>query len=361
MQDTLPVAVIGVGGFGRPTLEALRASELVHVVALGDHNRRVAESAGQEFGVRAFDDNRQLILETKPRAVYLAVPPPAAPELIAICADQGIHVWKELPLARNLAEAVAMVRRMSTAGLKFSVGTQWRFRTSYRRAVEVRPRLGQIFLARAHYLFNWGSALGWRGDKGSAGGGALLELGYHAVDLLTWLLGLPEEIFCRCAGGNRPRAAGNRDERVPPHDTDDTAATMLQYADECIASIVTTRSSGPVSEALSLHGRDGSLEAGSQQCVLRDPDGNVLNQVTDESPPRELFHRQAEAFARAVATEAGKYPCSAWENLLNMAVIEAMYLSDRTCQPENPGRLLQTHAITLEQCLAHRPLEDESS
>ncbi|MBL7134017.1 MAG: Gfo/Idh/MocA family oxidoreductase [Phycisphaerae bacterium] len=359
MQDRLPVAIIGMGGVGRATLEALLSSDVVRVVGLGDRDRLTAERAGEDFNVPAFTDNRRLIIEAAPAAVYLAVPPAAAPDIVAACAKHGLHVWKELPLARNLREGAAMVHRMDAAGLKFAVGTQRRFTTSYGRASQLCGRLGRVFLARAHYLFNWGGELDWRGDKASAGGGALLELGYHAVDLLVWLLGLPETVFCHCAGANRPQLPRGGKEPQPPYDTDDTAATLLQYADECVASIVTSRSSGPVSEELSLHGRDGSLTANSETCTLRDPDGNVLNRVADESAPIELFRRQGEAFARSVLADAGKYQCSARENLLNLAVIDAMYLSDRTRQPENPSRLLHTNALSVDECLACRPLPEQ--
>ena len=359
MPDKLPVAVIGMGGIGRRTLEALLSSDVVRVVALGDRDRLTAERAGDEFNIPAFTDNRRLIIEAAPAAVYLAVPPAAAPDIVAACAKHGIHVWKELPLARNLGEGAAMVRRMEAAGLKLAVGTQRRFTTSYGRASQLCSRVGQVFLARAHYLFNWGGELNWRGDRESAGGGALLELGYHAVDLLVWLLGLPETVFCHCAGGNRPQLRRSDEQPQPPYDTDDTAATLLQYADQCVATIVSSRASGPVSEELSLHGRDGSLTANSETCTLRDPDGNVLNRVADESAPIELFRRQGEAFARSVLADAGKYQCSARENLLNLAVIDAMYLSDRTCQPESPFQLLHTNAVTVEECLACRPLPEQ--
>ncbi|MCE5327460.1 MAG: Gfo/Idh/MocA family oxidoreductase [Planctomycetaceae bacterium] len=358
MQEKLPVAVIGMGGFGRIMLEALQAGDLTQIVGLADRDPLTAERAGKQYRVPAFTDNRRLLAEARPRAVYLAVPPAAAVEIVMACAERGIHVWKELPLARSLSEAHVLVERMSAAKLKFAVGTQWRFRTSYRRAAQVRSRLGQVFLARTHYLFNWGPDLGWRGDRATAGGGALLELGYHCVDLLTWMLGLPEEVFCRCAGGNRPNGPRYADQPRPVYDTDDTAATVLQYANGCMASVVTTRSSGPVSEELSVHGREGSLKADSQTCLLRDPDGNVLNSVVDQSPPMELFRRQVEAFARAVITDAPKYQCSAWENLLNQAVLDVMYLSDRTCQPESPARLMATCGLTVERCLSCRPLEN---
>jgi len=350
-SDALEVAVIGLGSFGRLTLQGLCESELVRVVGISDHNGELATQVGRELNIPAYSDNRSLLAETRPGAVYLATPPTASPDLIAACADRGIHLWKEQPLARNLDEAVAFVQRMEQAGLKFAIGTQRRFAAGYRKAHELRDKLGRIFLGRAHYLFNWGPNLGWRGDKASAGGGALLELGYHAIDLLLWMLGLPEQVYGLTTGGNRPGDTGPGGESLPIYDTDDTAAAILSYKSGAITSVVTTRSSGPVSEELSLHGRGGSLTACSESCLLRDPDGNVLDRIDEEPTQTAPFKRQAEAFARAVIDDESTWPCSARENLLTMAVLEAIYLSDRTCQPESPASCLQTRGVSAEACL----------
>jgi len=246
-SDALPVAVIGVGGIGRQTLQALKEIKLVEVVAIADRDPSVAEQVAKEADVPAFTDNRSLLAEARPKAIYAAIPPASCPELISACAQRGIHVWTELPLARDLAEGLMLVRRMEKAGLKLAVGTQRRFAGGYRKAWEIRRRLGPVFLARAHYLFNWGPNLGWRGDKASAGGGALMELGYHAVDLLVWFLGLPEEVYGFSAGGHRPKAPDETGP-LPVYDTDDTAAAIVRYRDGAMASVVTTRSSGPISD-----------------------------------------------------------------------------------------------------------------
>ncbi|MHC4982654.1 MAG: Gfo/Idh/MocA family protein [Planctomycetota bacterium] len=354
----MPVAVIGVGGFGRWTLQALQSSQAVEVVGISDRDAKTAERVGEETHVAAYGDNRSLLAETRPKAVYLAVPPTAAPEIVNTCARRGIHVWKELPLARSLAEGLALVKLMDAAGLKLAVGTQRRFAVGYRRAWELRRTVGQVFLGRAHYLFNWGPNLAWRGDRASAGGGALLELGYHLVDLMVWMLGLPEDVYGVNSVGNRPDTLGPDGKRLPLYDTDDTAAAILRYADGAMATVVTTRSSGPVSEEFCLHGRAGSLRATSESCALRNPDGNLLDEAADSAPPVEIFRRQAEAFAKAVATDAKRYECSGRENLLNLAVIEALYLSNRTGQPERPENLLASNDLTVENCLKLRPLED---
>jgi predicted dehydrogenase len=353
-HQPIPVAVIGLGAFGCQTLQALQQVQAVKVVGVADKDSATAAQVGKTFGVPSYGDNRSLLAETHPMIVYLAVPPMAAPELIATCAERGIHVWKELPLARNLDEGVSMIRRMDQAGLKFAVGTQRRFARTYRRACELRERVGQVFLARAHYLFYWGPTVGWRGDRASAGGGALLELGYHSIDLLVWMLGLPDDVYGISTGGKRSATQTADAKSLPPYDTDDTSAALMRYAGGCMAGVVTTRRSGPVSEELSLHGLTGSMSVSSDLCLLRSPDGAVLDRTPGDARPQDVFVRQAEAFAKAVSAEARTYECSARENLLNLAVIEAVYLSDRTGQPESPLRLLKTHNLTVKDCLVHR-------
>ncbi len=356
-ENSLPVAVIGLGAFGRRTLEALVGSGCAKLVGLADRDAHRAEEAGREFNIPHFTDNRQLLFSGRPKAVFLATPPMHAPELLEACLELGIHVWKEAPLGRNLSEAAAFVRRFHENKLLLSVGTQRRFSATYRRAYQQRTNLGDVYLARAHYLFNWGVDLRWRGDKHSAGGGALLELGYHPIDLLIWMLGLPEQVYGVTGRQNHPSPSG---EPRPPHDTDDTASAILRYNDNRTATVVASRVSGPVSEELALHGSEGSITANGETCILRNSNGDVLDHLQEESSPRALFKRQAVAFVES--TLAGKpekrYPCSGAENLLTHAVIDAIYLSHRTCQPERPIDQLRIHGFDVEDCLIHRMISE---
>ena len=277
-SNPLPVAVVGVGGLGGLVLQGLLASDKVKVVGVSDRDARAAEAAAAPAKLPAYSDDRSLLAETHPAAVYLAVPPPAAMELIGACAERGICVWKEPPLARNLDEGDRAGGADGKGGIEAGGGNAAALRGGYRRAWELRRSVGKVFLARAHYLFHWGAELGWRADKVTAGGGALLELAYHSLDLMLWMLGMPEEVY-----GLTARSAG---EGVAPiHDTDDTAAAILRYGPDSMAAVVTTRSSGPVSEELSLHGQDGSLTACSEWCTLRGPDGNVLDSTQEDRRP----------------------------------------------------------------------------
>ena len=244
-----------------------------------------------------------------------------------------------------------MTRQMQQAKLTFMVGTYRRFMEPYRHAAELQSQLGAMQLARAEYLFNWGPIAQWRTDRQAAGGGALMELGYHFVDLLLWTLGLPEDVFSltSVSAHNAKPAINDRPAQVPC-DTDDTAAAIMRYPSGTMASLVTSRISGPVTESLSLHGLEGSIVANPARFSLRDPDGGVREEFNSLPGPVDGLEHQIEAFGEAIVAGGETHRCSARENLLTMAIIEAMYLSQKTGQAESPGELLKTTGFTVAQC-----------
>jgi len=209
----------------------------------------------------------------------------------------------------------------------------------------------------------WGPILAWRGDR-VAGGGAMLSLGYHMFDLVIWMLGLPETVYCVAGTGHgRPpetkaEATAYRQPEQPVYDTEDTAAVLFRYRDKVMAPVTVSRCFSPVSESLTVFGQAGSITAGPDGCVLRDRDGATLDTFTQQEPPAAVFARQADAFVRAAAEQAPRYECSGWENLLTMAAVEAAYLSDQTGQPESPAELLARYDVEPGDCLKFAPIEE---
>lgn len=346
-NNIISVAVIGLGAFGQKTLRGLLAVPGVEVVAVADHDQQVAKQVGREFSVRDFDDTRQMILNAKPDVVFVATPPMHVPDILTACLKQKIHAWVEAPFSRSLGQGATFVRQFAEAGLKLGVGTQRRFTPSYQQAHSLRSKIGQIVMSRGHYVFNWGPNLTWRADKQSAGGGALLELGYHCIDMLTWMMGFPEEVY-GVATVQQPTFA---DSQNPNHNTDDTAAAIFRFPDDAVATINTSRVSGPVSEEFVLRGVEGSVVANAESCVLRNPQGDIIENDQLGVAPIDIFTSQAREFISAVRSDAQYYQCSGAENLLNLAVIEAVYLSCQTCQPESPMRQLHIHGLKISDCL----------
>ncbi len=352
----LSIAVVGLGATGRRALPALRRCPAVDLVGAADRDPDLLE--GLTGDLPTFTDSRSMLAQTRPQAVYLALPPAPAADLIGICAEWGIHVIKEPPLARDLAEAAALIRQAEAARIKLAVATGRRFMTSYRRAFEMSRRVGPLLLARAHYVFNWGPVIGWRADRILAGGGALLELGYPMIDLLVWMHGAPEDVFGATTNGPQDDLTDANGRPAPPSATDDAAAAVMRSARGATLSVVVSRASGPLSEELVLHGPDGSLAVGPHGFVLRDSDGGVLDERSQFEDPADCTCRMVEAFGAAIHAGSDTCPCSARASLLPLAVTEALYLSEKTASAENPQALLRAAGFSVKDCLVHRPADD---
>jgi len=354
MDDKPTIAIVGLGSAGRHAADALKQSESVRLIAASDRDPDAIDAA-VSLDIPTFTDHRQLLVQTRPDIVYVALPPAPSAELIETCAQRGVHIIKDPPLARSLGEAVGLLRMTEQAGVRFAVAAPRRFMPSYRRAFEARASLGTLQLMRAHYLFNWGPLTGWRADWVSAGGGALLELGYPLIDLVTWMAGLPEDVFGSSAVNAQVDLHDPDAHPAHPSTTDDTAAAVMRSAAGAMASLVVSRVSGPLSEEFALHGRDGTLTITPQQFLHRDTDGRVLEQSDCLDDPAACIREFVDAFAAGLTDQTTAYPCSARENLLTMAVLEALYLSDKTANAENPRSLLQAAGFAPEDCLVHRP------
>ena len=87
------------------------------------------------------------------------------------------------------------------------------------------------------------------------------------------------------------------------------------------------------------------------QIRLIDP----IDQFSDSAGLSGVFSRQVESFINAIRNDEQLYMCSAKENLLNLAVLDAIYLSDRTHHVECPSSLLEAHKLDEATCLIHRP------
>lgn len=349
---TLRAAIIGAGPFGQTVLAALRQIEAVELVGLADRDASAAARLAESSGCPAFGDNRQLLSQTKPQAVFLAVPPAASAELARLAIDRGCDVWAGMPIAPTLAEAVALCRQAEAAGRKLAVGAYRRYMPGYAQARANLARLGRLYLLEAHYLFDWGGSLGWRGDR-SAGGGALAELGSHALDLAVWLLGLPENVYCLTGTTQRPR--GQSQPAQPIYDTDDSAVLTLRYPGRAVATAAVSRTLAPFHEGLTIYGAEGSIACAPGRCSLCDRQGAVLQSGQEELPAAGVLARQIAAFI-ATGGLFGGYDCSGWENLLVQACVEAAYLSDRTGQPESPAAILAGYNVSADDCRKYVPI-----
>ena len=259
------------------------------------------------------------------QAVYVATPNHRHLEAVEACAAAGKHVLCEKPMATNLESARRMLAACEAAGVLYATAFDQRFHAAHRRLRDLVAGgvLGVVSQARVHYACwlppDW-AADNWRVDPRRAGGGAMIDLAPHGVDLISMLLGDEWE-----------RLVALTQHRVHGYEVDDGAVLVgrtwggvvasIQVAYNCPDSyprrrleLIGTRAMALATDTM---GQDpgGSLELIDAGTGRRSP--VVIDPEDDRSP----FAAQAEAFA-ASALEGRPYSYPPGRDLRNFALLE---------------------------------------
>ncbi|MCL2008039.1 MAG: Gfo/Idh/MocA family oxidoreductase [Treponema sp.] len=192
----LKIGIIGCGGVARqkhlPVLSKL--GEKCEVIGFCDTIRERAEAMAKEFGsssAKVYTDFKKLIAETSIDIVYVLTPNVSHSPIAIAAFEAGKHVHCEKPMAHTAMEAQKMLDAWKKSGKKFTIGYQSRFRTevqALKKACEL-GELGEIYYAKAHAIRRravptWGVFP----DKALQGGGPLIDIGTHALDMTLWLM-----------------------------------------------------------------------------------------------------------------------------------------------------------------------------
>ncbi len=195
------VGVIGTGGIAvNQHMPALSKQPDVQILAVADVNEEAAKNAAEKFSVpHVFTDYKQLIAMDEIDAVHVCTPNylHMAPTVEALMA--GKHVMVEKPIARNADEASKMVEASRKSGKKLMVAQNVRFDSSsqcLKRFIDAGD-LGEIYFARVWALRRRGvPSWGVFTDKEKQGGGPLIDIGVHQLDLALYLMGHPKAMTC---------------------------------------------------------------------------------------------------------------------------------------------------------------------
>jgi len=185
--------IVGCGAVAQLChLPAAKRVRDVKVVALADKNLAQARLLGRRFGIDyCTDDYRQLV--GKVDGVIVAVPNHLHGAVTADFVRMEVPVLLEKPLAPTLEEAEALVEAARAAGVLLQVGHMYRFSHSAQLVKQVIDEgwLGPLHGFSLEYgsTGEWPSASGFFLRRTQAGGGVLMDIGSHMLDLLLWWLG----------------------------------------------------------------------------------------------------------------------------------------------------------------------------
>ncbi|HET6871366.1 MAG TPA: Gfo/Idh/MocA family oxidoreductase [Sporolactobacillaceae bacterium] len=195
MVRKVRLGIIGCGGiaYGKH-LPSLSKLDNVELVAFCDIEVEKAEKASKEFGVQEaeiFKDYKELLKDESIEVVHVLTPNASHSEISVAAMESGKHVMCEKPMAINSEEAKLMVEAAHRTGKKLTIGYNNRFRpdSQYLKLVCEQGDLGEVYFAKAHAIRRravptWGVFL----DEEKQGGGPLIDIGTHALDLTLWMM-----------------------------------------------------------------------------------------------------------------------------------------------------------------------------
>ncbi|MWC30976.1 Gfo/Idh/MocA family protein [Paenibacillus sp. MMS18-CY102] len=195
MSGLLRVGIIGCGGIANGKhLPALSKNKHVEIVAFCDIEEERAAAAQQQYGSegsRIYTDYKELLLDGSIDIVHVLTPNDSHSFITIDSLEAGKHVMCEKPMAKTAQEGRAMLAAAKRTGKKLSIGYNNRFRPDSQHLKKVceKGALGDIYYAKAHAIRRravptWGVFL----DEEKQGGGPLIDIGTHALDLTLWMM-----------------------------------------------------------------------------------------------------------------------------------------------------------------------------
>lgn len=195
-MSKLRIGIIGCGGIANQKhMPAMKNNnDLCEIVATCDIIKDRALKAAEEFGVtgcKVYEDYRDLLDNPEVEVVHICTPNVSHSEITIAAFEAKKHVYVEKPMSHSTEEAEKMVAAWKKSGMQFTVGYQNRFRAEVQNlhAACEAGDLGEIYYAKAHAIRRravptWGVFP----NKALQGGGPLIDIGTHALDITLWCM-----------------------------------------------------------------------------------------------------------------------------------------------------------------------------
>jgi predicted dehydrogenase len=331
------VGIIGTGGIARGAhMPAYKRVEGVEMVAVCDKYPAVAQQAAAEFDVpHVFTRYRDLLAMDEIEAVSICTPNAYHAEQTIAALEAGKHVLVEKPMSVTAADGLAMVKAAKKTGKKLQVGLNNRFRPDAQalKAFIQAGKLGRIYAARAlctrrRGIPSWGVFT----VKKESGGGPLLDLGVHILDLTLWLMGLPEPVsvsgvtFAEIGMRKPPKTGWQWDPKK--FDVEDMAVALIRFKNRAVVMLESSWAAN-----IPGGGEFNSIligtEAGAQLSPLKifgEYDGYIAD-IQPEVPRDEGTHYlSAKGFIEAIRKNK-PVPIPGEEALITTRILDAVYKS----------------------------------
>ncbi len=334
--------VLGSGGIAnrRTIPEGIIPAENGELTAVYDIDQSQNRAIAEKYGAHAFSSEEGL-LASDCDAIYIATPVDLHCQETLRASESGKHILCEKPLGLTVKDAETMLEACAQKGVRLGTGLMMRFHAYHREMQRMvqSGAIGKPVYGRAQ-LSCWYPPIenAWRQDPKSGGGGSLIDLGSHCIDLLEMFLGKVSRVSC---------FTGNL---VHSYASEDSATVMLEFANGAKGTVDNFFNVPDASSKnrLEIYGSKGSIlaegtigqgDAGEMSALLQEvPAGYEAQQERGEgnvlclSPaPINTYKAEIEAFSQAIL-DGTTPPVDGDAGVWSQKVLAACYRSAQTGQ-----------------------------
>jgi predicted dehydrogenase len=187
------VGFIGLGWIGLNRLKTLRQQDLISIDFLTDIKKENLNLALESVKEAKSVENLDEILQNKPEGVVIATPSALHAEQAIYAIERGASVFCQKPLARTAQETKKIVETARFYNSLLCVDFSYRYTEGMQKIFDLvqRGTLGKIFAVDLKFHNAYGPDKNWFYDYKSSGGGCVIDLGIHLIDLALWILNFP--------------------------------------------------------------------------------------------------------------------------------------------------------------------------
>ncbi|MCK9222098.1 MAG: Gfo/Idh/MocA family oxidoreductase [Limnochordia bacterium] len=340
----IKVGIIGVGGIAQTAhIPSWRARKDAEIVAIADINEQKLKQVKEKFMVpHAFTDYREMLAMDEIDVVSVCTPNLTHGIISKDALKAGKHVLCEKPVAVTGKEAEDIAQTAKAVDRIFMGAFCRRFEAAsqeMRRRIE-QGELGNVYYAKAGYLRRSGipGLGGWFTDKSRSGGGCMLDIGVHALDLTYWLMGAPEPVsvtgsvyqkFGETAvdGGWPPNDTRVGDVFTDLNDVEDCAFGSIKFANGATLNVEASWAAHVIPGSyLQLLGDKGGIRQDAEGTKLlttiNGEQQNIALSVQDHSSYAEEISHLVDCIKH------NRAPLTRPEEIIDVSyIIEAIYLS----------------------------------
>ena len=313
--------VLGAGSVAqRRAMPAIQKAKEAELHALLSRDAARAHRLATEHGARTYYTTTQDLLSDEALdAIYVSTPVYLHCEQVIAAAERGLHILCDKPMAMNTEECQRMIDACQANGVHLQICFLFRFHSCFQGIKNwvAEGRLGKIVQGRVPFLKPFPIPPGaWRGNPDQGGGGCLMDLGAHGVDLLRYIVGEVSQVSAFC------------NSVLHGYDVEETGMIMMRFENGAQGLVDASFAAAGCDLVIEVYGTDGGVWVYNDDGWKIKLSTNNESQIID-SQFEDLYQSQFEHFARC-ATEGEQPIVTGLDGLRTNTILAAAYESDQT-------------------------------